>query len=74
MKKLKLEALAVESFEIERTPAERGTVAGHATLRVTCFGQQTCGAQHTCLPSCACDPETYSGLNPSCVYTCWGWC
>jgi len=62
MKKLKLEALSVESFEMEAAAAERGTVAGHdVTLQLTCFGQDTCGARYTCANSCACEPYTGSG-------------
>ncbi len=61
MKKLKLEELAVDSFEIQTPATERGTVAGHDLTELeTCFGQQTCGAKYTCANSCACEPYTAS--------------
>lgn len=81
MKKLalKIEDLAIESFETARAAREDGTVVGHATqgnkytcdpVVGTCFGYtcyETCA--ETCADSCAytCDPAVGTCFGYTCA-------
>ncbi|HEU4455539.1 MAG TPA: hypothetical protein VFR81_20920 [Longimicrobium sp.] len=74
--KLDVENLTVESFGTEAPERGRGTVhARGASEYGTCVG-------NTCWDTCSDCPPSYpdycppigSGLNPSCVWTCPGWC
>jgi hypothetical protein len=75
MKKLRLDDLAVESFDTVRAPSkEKGTVIAEqqpcTCYTCTCPGCPTCDA--TCPATCAytCDDAT---CNESCDGTCAGW-
>ena len=74
MKKLRLDDLAVESFDTVRAPEkEKGTVFAEqqcTCYTCTCPGCPTCGA--TCPATCAytCDDAS---CNESCDGTCAGW-
>jgi hypothetical protein len=50
MKKLKLEAIQVESYETSEIPTGKGTVEANAITRI-CPPTMTCPA--TCMPSCS---------------------
>jgi hypothetical protein len=73
MKKLKLDDLAVESFDTTAArPKEKGTVMGEqdpctCPTNCTCPGCPTCGA--TCPATCA-----YTCDDASCLDTCEGTC
>ena len=79
MRKLKLEALQVESFDTTATQGERGTVHGQ---QCTCGGPYTCAwtcDDHTCLFTCD-DPTCAVSCNGTCeascdsCYSCWDSC
>lgn len=61
MKKLglKLDELQVESFEVEKKVAERGTVLGHQGPSV-----------NTCNASCICVDTVYTNNDPTCHFSC----
>jgi hypothetical protein len=79
MKKLKIEDLAIESFETAVAKTVEGTVVGHAThgnkptcdpVVGTCFGYtcyETCA--ETCADSCAytCDPAVGTCFGYTCA-------
>lgn len=76
--KLKLEDLAVDSFEtVSNGAMQKGTVHGHGTLfewtcRGTCVGNgYTCGCPGTTAPGfLTCDPWTYDPRAHTCEDNC----
>lgn len=85
-RKLKLEQLEVESFEVlPEAPKGRGTVQGREFARTrfggdtcagTCYDYDTCGIScpgGSCYPTCETCEETCRGqdtCDPSCMGTC----
>jgi hypothetical protein len=69
MKKLRLDDLAVESFNTCELPREKGTVVGEQLC--TCPTNCTCPGCPTCAATCAytCDDQTCPQC-PSCADTC----
>jgi hypothetical protein len=71
MKKLqlKLDELAIESFETDRAAVETGTVRGYISTRCT-GGAMTCDNGATCVPAGAtCDLDTcYVSCPESCPH------
>jgi hypothetical protein len=71
--RLRLDELAVESFDTSAARAERGTVVGQqlctCQTACTCPGCPTCANYATCDPTC---PETCDDY--SCAVSCGGTC
>jgi hypothetical protein len=64
MKKLKIEDLAIESFETAAPAAGEGTVVGHGTKRETCDPAVGTCFGYTCYETCA------NTCADTCAYTC----
>jgi hypothetical protein len=73
MKKLRLEDLAVDSFNTTAVHKERGTVVGEQ--QCTCYTVCTCPGCPTCDATCAytCDDQTCPAC-PTCADSCNGTC